>query len=188
MEKKLNQRGFTLVEMIITIAIMAIIATVTVGATGYINSGKTKKASNKLNSKLTFIQTETMTKKGDTNLYIYKKSDGIYICTVNASSGDFTSRTELDTYLGSHDIESKLCDSKVTLTGETTGGAAATPLELNENNMLKIGYSKSTGAFTYSNNGSTSAAEFYNRIEMSGKQTFHIRMIQATGKHYIEES
>lgn len=193
MKRKSDTRGFSLVELIIVIGIMAVLTGVTFGVFGYINAGKTKKASNKLNSKLTYIQTETMTKKGDTYLYLYKTSDGIYTCTINGlntgNPSGFLSRSELDTYLAAHNVGDKICDSKVTITGK-----GSTTLVLSETNMLKVGYSKSTGAFTYSNDGSLADdgtlrnKEFLNRLELKGKQTFYIKLIKATGKHYIENS
>lgn len=191
MKIKKDTRGFSLIELIIVMGIMAIFASAIIGTMGYLNAGRTKKASAKLNSKISYIQTETMTKKGNTYLYLYKKSDGIYMCTLNGqkagiAADGFASRSELDSYLASQDIGDKLCDSKVTITGKNTAGGSMS-LELSESNMLKIGYSKSTGAFTYCNDGDPGKqSDFYNCLELSGKETFKIKLIRATGKHYVD--
>ncbi len=192
MKRRSDTRGFSLVELIIAMGVMAVLSVAIFGGVSYINSGKTKKASNTLNSKLTYIQTETMTKKGNMYLYVYKTPKGIYMLTMNGEiaggANGFLSRTELDTYLASNDGGVKLCDSKVTIQGK-----GSSSLTLTETNMLKIGYSKSTGAFTYSNDGSLAAdgtlhnKEFLSRLELTGKETFYIRMVKATGKHYIEK-
>lgn len=191
MKYRSDTRGFSLVELIIAMGIIAVFSGIVFAGVGYANAGRTKKASNMLNSKLTYIQTETMSKKGITFLYLYKKSDGIFMCSLNTedtgNEKGITSRTELDAYLSSRDVGSKLCDSKVTITGK-----GASSLVLDESNMLKIGYSKSTGAFTYSNDGSLAAdgtlynKEFMERVELSGREKFTIKLIRATGKHYIE--
>lgn len=205
MNVRKDMRGFSLIELIIVMAIMAIFAGVFAGAMGYINTGKTKKASAKLNSRLTYIQTETMTKKGETYLYIYQTSDGVHYCILSSeedSNGDgspdypkgFRSRSELDSYLSANDIGSKLCDSTVKLSGKDSTGGGLAPLTLGTGNMLKIGYSKATGAFTYSNNGQLDTngefddVPFYSAVELSGKQTFTIKLVKTTGKHFVEEN
>ncbi len=187
-----DRRGFSLVELIIVISIMAILTGVSVTAMGFINSGKTKKASNALDNKLDYIQTQTMTKKGTAYLYLYAASDGIYtyVHTTDTSYPDgFDSRTELDSYMTSESIEgSRLCDNNVTvkLTGQSGSGSNIS-LTLNSGNMLKIGHSKSTGEFICSNDGTAGSTDFYDFIELDGKQKFSIKMIKATGKHFIKK-
>lgn len=187
MRMRKDDRGFSLVELIITMGIMAILAGVTVFAVGYINTGKTKKASTALDNQLDYIQTETMTKKGTAYLYLYKTADGIYtyVHTTDTTYPDgFTSRTQLDSNLPSGGGR-KICDASVTGRVSTSGGDS---YELSTGNMLKIGYDKSTGSIAYSNSGSVTETDFYNRISLEGKQHFQINMIKATGKHYIVES
>lgn len=196
-----DRRGFSLVELIITMAIMAILATVTVGAIGYINTGKTKKASAKLNSKLTYIQTETMTKEGRSYLYIYKTNDGVYYVVSNKdASGNIGNVgllgvSELSSYLSSNPSASKkICDGSVTVTGTTASGQVVEMVELtdtagaNQVNLLKIGYDKATGAFSDSCGyaGSSETTDFYHEIKLAGKQTSSIKLVEKTGKHYID--
>ena len=192
-----DKRGFSLIELIITMAIMAVFAGAIIGCLAYINVGKTKKASAKLNNQITKIQTATMTKKGVTYLYIYRTSDGIYSSMASDttdSDGDgvpdgYKNRLDLDAAITVSQI--KLCDSSVTIKGSEAGAAATT---LNNNNMLKIGYSKGTGSFIYSNNGTVTGGKamtempFYSTIELSGKEKFTIQLVKTTGKHFIKES
>ena len=76
MDIRKDKRGFSLIELIITMAIMAVFAGAIIGGMSYINAGKTKKAAARLNNKISSIQTATMTKKGQTFLYIYRTSEG----------------------------------------------------------------------------------------------------------------
>ena len=81
--------------------------------------------------------------------------------------------------------------SSVTIKGSEAGAAATT---LDNDNMLKIGYSKGTGSFIYSNNGTVTGGKamtempFYSTIELSGKEKFTIQLVKTTGKHFIKES
>lgn len=186
-----DKRGYTLIELIIVMGIMAVFAGGVAVALGYSNQGRTKKAATSLNDKLSYIQTQTMTLKGETYLYVFKRSDGVYAYIAkevdtngngvidDAEKKDVTSREDLNDMIGS--AGEKLCGSSVEVSGE--GGA--TPMTLDDNNMIKIGYSKSTGAFICCNDGSGSS--FYNTIKMSGREVFTVMLVQKTGKHYIQE-
>lgn len=190
-----DRRGFSLVELIIVMAIMGLLSGVTAAAMGYINTGKTKKSSAKLDGKLDYIQTETMTKEGNAYLYLYAANDGIYTYVHTAKLSDpnptgFNTRLDLDTYMTSNSAKgSKICDGTVTATAKGTKDSGGNmEMKLTSSNMLKVGYSKSTGAFIYSNDGDASAVDFYNLLELKGKQTFKIKMIKATGKHFVKEA
>lgn len=193
--KRINdRRGFSLVELIITIAVMSILAGVTVGAVGYINSGKTKKASAKLNSKLTYIQTETMTKKGKSYLYLYKTGDGIfYAITKQDTSGGCVKKSELVSLLASQ-AGTELCSSSVNVTGTTAAGDTVKLVNLNdtaatgEANFLKFGYDKATGAYSegcgYAGESGTPSG-FCKEVRLNGKQNFAVQLVEKTGKHYV---
>lgn len=203
MDIREDKRGFSLIELIITMAIMAIFAGAIIGGLAYINVGKTRKAAAKLNNEIASVQTATMTKKGVTYLYIYQTSNGVFCSSVNTTldsgtdeDGDgipdgFKDRSALNQYLNNGGSQKKLCDSSVKIKGSESGAGETT---LNENNMLKIGYSKSTGSFIYSNDGSMADTgktmkdkPFYSLIEMSGKETFSIQLVKTTGKHFIKK-
>ena len=181
-------------------AIMAIFAGVTVGALGYINAGKTKKASAKLNSRLAYIQTETMTKEGCTYLYLYKKADGIYYVVSNK---DKNGNVSIDGLADAADLVSvssggqKICDANVDVELSAMDGTKAKLAELgtasaaNEVDFYKIGNDKATGAFSkrcavYKGTAEDTSV-FYDTIKLSGKQTFTVKMVKITGKHYVDK-
>ena len=78
-----DERGFTMVEMIITIAIMAILAGIIGGAYSIIKSGNASKSTSRFLGRLDTTQVENMTKKGTTYLYLFKDSDGVQTLMYN---------------------------------------------------------------------------------------------------------
>ena len=194
MDIRKDQRGFSLVELIITMAIMAVFAGAIIGGMTYLNAGKTKKASAKLNNEISSIQTATMTKKGDGvfSSIVSSTYDADNDGTPDFPDG-FMNRADLNTYLTNGGSQTKICDSTVSIKGKVGTGTGADPMSLDTTNMLKIGYSKGTGAFTYCNNGTLDSGKamiempFYSMIEMSGKEKFTIQLVKATGKHFIKQ-
>lgn len=195
-----DRRGFSLIELIITMAIMAIFAAVTIGALGYLNAGKTKKASAKLNSRLNYIQSETMTKEGCSFLYLYKQSDGIYYLVSNKNGSGAVSKDGLASVSELSSISSsgtKVCDANVDVELSAMNGAKVNLKELgtasaaNEVDFYKIGYDKATGAFSKKcavyQASTEDASVFYDTIKLSGKQTFTVKLVKRTGKHYIDK-
>ena len=73
------------------------------------------------------------------------------------------------------------------------GNRGSNSVTLSESNFLKLGYSKSTGAFNYSNDGSLDTngeftdVPFYSMIEMSGKEKFSIKLVKISGKHFVKK-
>ena len=191
-----DKKGFSLVEMIIVMAVMAILIGGMVSYMGYINNGKTKKSIASFTTKLDRVQTDNMAKEGDTYLYLYKTSDGVYckIVNVNQCTGaggvptypdGFTQRSELDSFLTSNPDATVLSGKKVDVKAEgVTATGGSTSMKLDNTNMIKIGFDKVTGAYKCSNNGSST--DFYNLIKFEGLQHYSVKLVKSTGKH-IEE-
>lgn len=187
---KNGQDGFTLVEMIITIAIAGLLVGAVIGFTGYIRVGNSKKSAAKFNGKLDTVQVENMTKEGTAYLYVYKDSDGIQVTMAKADSSypdGFTSRSNLNSYLAAGSgSASQIGDSRVSVSAQGKDGGTDISMSLGEDNMLKIGFSKSTGAYTCSGTGAVGDTAFYDTIIFSGAESYTVRMVQSTGKHFIK--
>ena len=64
MNKKKKNRGFSLIEIIVTIAIMAVITAGAVSIYSLINSSKLKSMAGKVNDAISNVRSDTLTKEG----------------------------------------------------------------------------------------------------------------------------
>lgn len=170
-EFKTNQQGFTLIELIVVMAIMGILAIGSVAGFRLLDSGSAKHASELVLSKLDYIQLANMTKAKNYTLEISKSpATGDYVMKVVVSSGPSGSTVE------------------ETETLELKDGEIAFYNNLNEiitvssSQTLTVSFRKDSGGVKEYSPGRT-----VNRIIMkSAGQSFSIRLVTATGKHFIE--
>lgn len=73
--KKNNDSGLTMVELIIVIAIIAIMVAASVIGVSLLSHGDSKKAVNNLSSQITEVRTNTLTMAGNWTAEIYKKDN-----------------------------------------------------------------------------------------------------------------
>ena len=173
--------GFTMVEMIITIAISAILVGTVITAFEYLNSGNAKRSAARFNSKLTTAQTETMMLKEPTYLYLYKVSDGSVKCIL--LKDNCQSRSDLNsklTGLSPTDVGG----SGVNVRAKIEGGGTYT---LGQNNMIKVAFDKASGAYKTANYGVDTDNVFYNEIEFSGREKYKVTLVKMTGKHVMSQ-
>ena len=173
--------GFTMVEMIITIAISAILVGSIVAVLGYISAGNAKRSAARFNSKLNTAQTETMMQAKPTYLYLYKVSDGSVKCIM--LKDNCQSRSDLNTKLTGLS-PTDVGGSGVNVRAKIEGGGTYT---LGQNNMIKVAFDKASGAYKTVNYGDDTDTVFYNEIEFSGREKFKVNLVKMTGKHVLSK-
>lgn len=146
------------------IAILAILSTgtfVTISRIGYAN---TMKAAKSIDSTMSKLRLETMTKEPKTYLYIYNKDEIIYM---KASNEEVDTDAHLDITTGKKVAQNTVLRYKVDFVVDT--------LKNDEN--ICISFKKSSGAFV----------ENYEYIELvNTSKTATIICIQETGGHWVE--
>ena len=135
---KNDNKGFSLVELVIIIAIMGIVVTMLAANLGFLNDSAAKGCANSLKTAIGQTRIKTMGKK-ETYLYVYKDGKGYSIKTVNkgSKSGDpITVETN-----------EKLAKNRVTVSYKfsQSTGSTTTPVEIDDSHDLLIGFNRENG-------------------------------------------
>lgn len=176
-----DDRGFSLIELIVVIAILAILTGSSISVLNYVSFGNVKNCANRLNAYIGEVRTDTMTKEfaaksttkeGRPYLYFFKDSDGIYALVSDNVLSDPTTEKSNAEKIGNANISVKAYEN--TNTGEVQRKNLDTT-----GDFIKIGFKKNTGGFS-------SSTDFYNRIEVGNSSNhYNINMVKETGRYYI---
>lgn len=165
MKLEKNQRGYTLVELIVVIALMGVVVSVGLLSYSLVTGRNIKNCTAELESYLGKTKIQAMSRETAT-LRIFAASDGIY---VNLST------EARDVRIGKRGL---------TVTYETRQGGATQTYTLNTDgsNALTLSFDRSSGAFQPLVDGS----ECSRIILTDGTRTMRLVLVPETGKYYIE--
>lgn len=159
---KKHSKGFTMIELIIVIAIIGIFTALSTISLNYLHAGNIKSSAQKVNRVLTELKMDTMSRENRSFMYIYNKDDNYYMwCTTD------------DTF------------SMLSAQGERIGNSSTRIVvdgnELTSGNHVKIAFRKSNGAFI---SGTPERIEF---SKDDGSFKYVVTLVVETGKHYIDK-
>ena len=157
-----NREGFSLVELIIVIALMGILVGLSTYGYGYLKLADAKGLANGINSGLSELKSESMAKNKPVYMHLYEK-DGSYFIYYSADSSCDVDQGGKN--LGSSNMSIKM-DGK----------------ELGSDGKKSFHIRKKDGAFEAVNGDEPPA-----KIEVSSDSyTYKIVLVKDTGRHYIE--
>lgn len=183
-ELKNDESGFTLVEVIIVMAVAAILAGTAYSGISMLSAGNAKKAATKFDSYLSTLQTDNLTKKDKEYMYLYVDADGK--SQILYSESDMSSRSDVVSAAGAtdarvHEVAQDGISVMLNATDKTNSGSSQID---KTDGVLKISFDKSTGAFSCSSKGSD--GRFYDEISFGGSSVVHAKLVKATGKHFVK--
>ncbi|SES84337.1 type II secretion system protein [[Clostridium] polysaccharolyticum] len=159
----LNEKGFSLIEAIICMAIMAVLSVSAFSLSGHIKYANTKKCVKQLNQKMETAKMTTMSKAGDWSLYLYRHDGELYYSLTRETFDE--------------DKGTKIGGRKIRLFYKEKGGKES---ELSGSSKLQIQFARSTGAFA----GPTIYESL--RIATDSSKGYTIKLVEKTGKHILE--
>jgi prepilin-type N-terminal cleavage/methylation domain-containing protein len=174
MKRGEDNRGFSMVEIIVTIAILVILAATAIRSIAYLNHGNAKKCMGQLESTLDRVQSETLGKETTPYLYVFKSDKGYRMVTStnkNLTWAELNSMTS--TALGGNNL-------KLTAKNMVTASGTKINSDLSGGEVLRLGFQKSTGAFL--------SDSYCESIVLTGNggSTRTLYLVERTGKHYVE--
>lgn len=187
--KKIDSKGFSLIELILVIAIMGVLVGGSMNIIGYVGLGNVKKCANMINSYIGEVRSDALSQAEAPYLIVYKCSKGIYAYKTTLSGAD----TEIVNLDGSEG--ERLTGQSIDLTYTNEAGSQTMPDVSSEsitvadlkdknnaiqNKVIVIKFKKSTGAISDSVN-------FCSNMKVKkNARTYSINLIKDTGRYYIE--
>lgn len=173
---KQNNKGFSLIELIVTIAIMGIVLAASVSLYSFLSTAKVRSAASGLEDELTNLRTSTLSKQGDWKLVVSLESNGKYYATLYRGSAEYEKKE-----LGS--------SNNVTITySKLTEGAGGSSVASTGNSITTANTTWPTIIFDPGSGACRKAGDYYvtEFVISNTNLTRTIKIIKATGKHYVE--
>ncbi|MDF2538302.1 MAG: hypothetical protein K0S76_1323 [Herbinix sp.] len=176
-----DNRGFTLIELIIIMVIMGIVAVGSVVGYNILNTGSAKSTTVRISTMLDYIQLQNMTKSKTYYLVIYPDSTGKYFMRVDSVTAGGVTETELQ----EEPLELRIGGEITTeYSGDVTDYLLHDGLVPGRNvkDKLEICFYKETGAFKPNREG-----QLVTKIGISASgRSYTLRLVELTGKHYMD--
>lgn len=169
-----NNKGFTLIELILVVAILALFAGGVIQGISYITYADTKRCANRIDAAIDQVRLDAMSRAVKPCLYLYEYDGSYYMKIVDSAA--------ISPILD--DKGTRLANSQIKIAYRTTSMADVDPDTLiTGGTFMKLDFVKSTGGIAEYN------GTYYNRIlvkDNDGTVKYTITMVQGTGKHFIE--
>lgn len=162
-----NSSGFSLVEMIVVVAVVGILAGASLTMMGHIHYANVQTAVETLDSELDKLQVNSMSKADKPYVYVYEMSDGYYMRTSTVDCTSFDSSV-----MNADGV--KLCGKSIEIFMVKEGAGDTL---VSGNSFIKLVYLRS-GSFSPDTN--------VDAIRIVGNISRTISLILETGKHIVE--
>lgn len=156
-----NNKGFSLIELIVVVAILALMSTGAMAGLGYLTLANTSKCASKIDSAFTVLKSKNMAKAETTYMHLYNDNGNYYIVYNDLDEASFTPDGS-----GEQIANDRL---KVSMDDD--------PIEDGESICFAI--RKKDGSFI-------NTLQPTSKIVVAGQSSKQITLVTSTGKHFIE--
>lgn len=160
-----DNKGFSLIEVIIAIAIIAIMTVGGIAGFGYLNLANASKCASKIDSGLTVLKSKNMANASPAYMHLYYYDGDYYIL--------YDDTKEFIPDATNYEQGEQIGNANITISFDDTDIS-----EL-DNQCVNIGMRKKDGAFTYTSDPTS-------KITVSGQTSYDIILVTSTGKHFRE--
>lgn len=188
MREQNKNSGFSLIELVVVMAIMGVVALFSVEIYGNVNSADVEAAAGNTDSILSLLRARTITKANEFKLVLSENADGEFeVCLYENQKTTDASGNVIDVWKKTADGYN--LGNKVTV---KCVGENGNEFKLEDGNSFRAICSKSNGSYKSavaldSSGNLISGTEKINKIVFKkGKHTETIRLVLPTGRHYIE--
>lgn len=175
-----DHKGYSLIEIIIVIALIGILSGITVISINTLTSGNLKSAATKINTTLESVRTQDMSYTKKPSLYFYQDSDGKYRMFVsNDTSVSLTSQQAKDA--------ASFGNLTITLTFKDSTGAEQEISNL-KGRLYQVNFNSNSGALkeTTLSTGNGYLTNIKIQKGTSGLEK-NISIVPSTGKHSVAD-
>lgn len=177
MEKELRNKGYSLVELIVVVMIIAILAGGTTIGVNIVHNARAEQAAKKLASEISYARQLTMTAAehagvSSVTLRIYAYEDDYYAEVQRAGA-----------------VEDKvmLGNSRLTIkAGPKASTADNCPYTVSEGSELELVFDKNTGGLVKTTPGGDGAGKCLD-LYVIGMETHHVLIAEYTGRTFTEQ-
>ncbi len=155
-----NNEGFSLIELIVVVVILALMSTGVMAGLGYLTLANTSKCATKIDSGFTTLKSKNMAKAETTYMHLYNYNDDYYIVYNDLDEDSFTPDGSGE-QIGNYKLKVSMDDD---------------PIESGESVCFSI--RKKDGGFTNTLSPTS-------KIVVSGQTSKEITIVTSTGKHFI---
>ncbi len=189
---KKNNKGLSLVELIVVIAIMAVMIGMTALSLSILTGAQAKQAAEKISSQLNEAKTGSMSRYQQTLTLKYETKDE---AAGFPSDGFYAEKSYLDMKkdLNTKEVgkeSRRVCSKQVQITIHYTNASGAQSFELTETGGdVIISYDRTSGALKTITNAASSLgsdAVLQSITCKTGARTYEIEFTQQTGKHVMK--
>lgn len=183
---KKNNKGYTLIELIVVIAIMAVMIGFGILSMSLLLGTQAKGCAQKVSGQLNETKTGCLSRYNETMTLSYKtkgsdpaiESDGYY-----AENFIYSIDKNADKYVLTNSEIRKMGSKKVVITVFLTDGSS---FELGTTQSVTVSFNRSTGGFERVTVNGAETNEYIEKMTFSsGARTYTISMVAETGKHTL---